>query len=489
MEEEAQTVRKWRLKQTYTQLPNDFYTLTTPQPVKDPEIVVFNEELSRTLQLDDITSDREELTQVLSGNRLPEDAVPLAQAYAGHQFGHFTMLGDGRAIVLGERITSKGQRFDIQLKGAGRTPYSRGGDGRGTLHAMLREYLISESLHALNIPTSRSLSVVNTGEPVRRETFLPGGILTRVSESHLRVGTFEYARQFLGKEGLQDLLEYTLDRHFPDLKTTENPALSFLKKVQELQIDLIVDWMRVGFIHGVMNTDNMSIPGLTIDYGPCAFMNSYDPQKVFSAIDTQGRYRYTNQPKIGQWNLSSLAGAILPLLNDNEKIAIDMAEQVLNDYPAHYEARWLKMMGQKLGLESASEEDEALIQELLDWMKARGADYTNTFIDLQEEAFSKPAYNEPAFLSWKSKWLERLQEQQITVEKAKEIMRRSNPLVIPRNHLVEQALDQSANEGDYSFFNDLMKTLSKPYQNHKGISTFQKPPEGGDLGYQTSCGT
>lgn len=481
--------KKWKLQQTYTQLPSDFYTHSNPQKVSAPKIVIFNESLLTELELEDIKENEKELTEVLAGNSLPEDALPLAQAYAGHQFGYFTMLGDGRALLLGERITSSGKRFDIQLKGAGRTAYSRSGDGRGTLHAMLREYMMSEALHALDIPTSRSLAVVATGDDVRRETNLPGGILTRISESHLRVGTFEYARRFVGNEGLEALLAYSLDRHFPKLKSTEHPALSFLKKVQDLQIDLIVNWMRVGFIHGVMNTDNMSIPGITIDYGPCAFMNSYDPNTVFSSIDTQARYKYSNQPKIAQWNLSCLAGALLPLMHKNEKIAIDMAEQVLNSFPSIYEAKWLEMMLHKLGLFEELDEDEQLVQDLLDWMKATGADYTNTFIDLQEGDFAEDKYQQEPFLQWKSKWTNRIDQQKESKEDALKLMRKNNPIVIPRNHIVEKALDEAANNNDFSFYKTFMEVLKSPYKKQKGLENYQKPPEDGDLGYQTFCGT
>lgn len=482
-------INKWKLQQSYTQLPSDFYTHSNPQKVSAPKIVVFNEALTSELELKDISEDVKQLTQVLAGNALPEDALPLAQAYAGHQFGYFTMLGDGRALLLGERITSKGKRFDIQLKGAGRTAYSRSGDGRGALHAMLREYLMSEALHALNIPTSRSLAVVATGDDVRRETNLPGGILTRISESHLRVGTFEYARRFVGTDGLKALLDYSLTRHFTELKSTEHPALSFLKKVQDLQIELIVNWMRVGFIHGVMNTDNMSIPGITIDYGPCAFMNNYNPDTVFSSIDTQGRYKYSNQPKIAQWNLSCLAGALLPLMHENEKIAIDMAEQVLNSFPAIYEAKRLEMMLHKLGLFEEQDDDEQLVQELLDWMKASGADFTNTFIDLMHADFSKEKYQQKPFEQWKYKWHKRMDEQKESKEASLELMRKNNPLVIPRNHLVEKALDKAANQSDYSFYKSFMDVLKSPYENREGIDVYQNPPEDGDLGYQTFCGT
>lgn len=489
LEHASSQVKKWKLQQSYTQLPLEFYTHNNPQKVSAPKIVMFNDTLTNELELEDLKENEKELTEVLAGNILPEDALPLAQAYAGHQFGYFTRLGDGRALLLGERITSTGKRFDIQLKGAGRTAYSRSGDGRGTLHAMLREYLMSEALYGLNIPTSRSLAVISTGEHVRRETNLPGGVLTRISKSHLRVGTFEYARRFVGDDGLKVLLEYSIDRHFPELKSTEYPALSFLKKVQDLQIELIINWMRVGFIHGVMNTDNMSIPGITIDYGPCAFMNSYNPTTVFSSIDTQGRYNYSNQPKIAQWNLSCLAGSLLPLMHENEKIAIDMAEQVLNSFPAIYEEKWLKMMLHKLGLFEELDEDEQLVQELLDWMKASGADYTNTFVDLQDADLSKEMYQQEPFLQWKSKWSKRINEQKELKEVSLELMRKNNPLVIPRNHLVEEALDKAANEGDYSFYKAFMNVLKSPYKKGKNLLNYQNPPEDGDIGYQTFCGT
>ncbi len=489
MDEKQISSSNWNLEQSYKELPEAFYSDSVPQSAEDPKIVVYNSRLANELGIDNLVKDQTELVQVLAGNMLPKDSSPIAQAYAGHQFGHFTKLGDGRAILLGEIVSPEGSRFDIQLKGAGRTAYSRQGDGRGTLHAMLREYLISESMHALKIPSSRSLAVVSTGDSVRREMHFPGGVLTRVSDSHLRVGTFEYARQFLGKDGVLSLLDYSIDRHFPKLRSTENLALSFLKKVQELQIDLIVNWMRVGFIHGVMNTDNMSIPGITFDYGPCAFMNSYDPNTVFSSIDTQGRYRFNNQPKIAQWNLSALAGSLLPLLNDNEKIAIDMAEQVLNDFPVQYEAKWLEVMGNKIGLSTIKEGDASLINDLLDWMKATASDYTNTFIDIQENNFSDNRYSQTPFLNWKSKWLQRLGQQELSVDAAKYLMQENNPLVIPRNHIVEDVLDKAANESDYQPFNELLEVLKFPYENNQSISPYQSPPNDGDLGYQTYCGT
>ncbi len=489
MDEKQTSSSNWNLEQSYKELPKSFYSESLPQSVEDPRIVVYNNALAKTLGVDDLVKNETELVQVLAGNMIPKGSSPIAQAYAGHQFGHFTKLGDGRALLLGEIVSSEGTRFDIQLKGAGRTTFSRQGDGRGTLHAMLREYLMSESMHALNIPSSRSLAVVSTGESVRREMHFPGGVLTRISDSHLRVGTFEYARQFLGKEGVQSILDYAIDRHFPKLRSTENLALSFLRKVQELQIDLIVNWMRVGFIHGVMNTDNMSIPGITIDYGPCAFINSYDPNTAFSSIDTQGRYRFNNQPKIAQWNISALAGSLLPLLNDNEKIAIDMAEQVLNDFPVQYEKKWLEMMGHKIGLSKIKEADASLINDLLDWMKATASDYTNTFIDIQQNDFSDSRYGQAPFLNWKSKWLQRLDQQEISKDAAKSLMYENNPLVIPRNHIVEDVLDKAANEGDYQPFNEFLEVLKSPYKNSESISSYQSPPDDGDLGYQTYCGT
>jgi uncharacterized protein YdiU (UPF0061 family) len=322
----------WQIENTYAKLPAAFFTLQQPVPVAKPAIVFFNERLANDLGLGFLNEEEENIAGYFSGNKIPEGAQPLAQAYAGHQFGHFTMLGDGRAILLGEQIDPRGKRFDIQLKGSGQTPYSRRGDGRATLYSMLREYLISESMYHLGIPTTRSLSVVSTGEKVYREEVHNGAVLTRTANSHIRVGTFEYARRFCSAEDLRALTNYTIQRHYPEITDTDNPALELLKAVMHKQIDLMVNWMRVGFIHGVMNTDNMSIAGETIDYGPCAFMNAYNPRTVFSSIDTRGRYAFGNQPYIAQWNLTVFASALLPIISENQQKAVDLVKEVIEGF-------------------------------------------------------------------------------------------------------------------------------------------------------------
>ena len=476
----------WNFDNTYCTLPDELFSVTQATPVKDPELLLFNKDLAHVLGL----SDHDDTVFELSGNRTPKGAKPLAQAYAGHQFGHFTMLGDGRAILLGEQVTPNEGRVDIQLKGSGRTPYSRGGDGRATLYSMLREYLISEAMHYLEIPTSRSLAVVKTREPVYRQTVHPGAVLTRVMSSHMRVGTFEYIRQFHTVELLKQFMEYVIERHYTHLKNAENPALELLKAVTEKQTKLVVDWLRIGFIHGVMNTDNTSVIAETFDYGPCAFMNSYNPKTVFSSIDTYGRYAYGNQPAVTQWNLAVFAGTLLPLIHTDEDEAQKLAEAVIDAFPNVFNQQWIAMMCSKIGIEIPQESDKAFIQTLLQWMMKKEADYTNTFTDLRKLVeggmLTDSIYQDELFVSWQQKWLERLDANPNGKQTAIELMQRANPVVIPRNHLVEKALIEGAN-GDMSFFHQLVTVLKKPYESPDD-SLFTLPPEHGDAGYQTFCG-
>jgi serine/tyrosine/threonine adenylyltransferase len=477
----------WNLEHTYQQLPSALFSPIHPTPVKSPQLVLLNQRLAQDLGLDLEKYDDQILSALFSGNQLPQDARPMAQAYAGHQFGQFTMLGDGRAILLGEKVTPEGVHYDIQLKGSGRTPYSRGGDGRAHLSAMLREYLISEAMHYLGIPTSRSLAVVITGEPVYREKVRHGAILTRVANSHLRVGTFEYARNFHEGQYLKDLLQYSIARHYPELEKAENPALSFFEAVMNRQLDLIIQWMRVGFIHGVMNTDNMSIPGETIDYGPCAFMNAYDPLTVFSSIDSQGRYAYGNQPFIAHWNLGCLASALLPEIAPNTEDALKIARESIDKFPNAYESRWLEMMGHKLGIEKTKPSDKALVDDLLHWMKSNQADYTNTFLYLRRNKFPEESiYNKPDFKGWLLLWQDRISADR---KKAQELMNQNNPAFIPRNHLVEEALDAASTNGDMKPFQELLSVLQKPYADVPGLEKYQEVPVEVDKGYQTFCGT
>ena len=434
------------------------------------------------------TSD-ENLASMFAGNLLPEGSDTIAQAYAGHQFGYFTMLGDGRAIVIGEHISKNNKRFDIQFKGSGKTPFSRNGDGRAALGPMLREYIISEAMHGLNIPTTRSLAVVKTGEDVIRETPLPGAILTRVAASHIRVGTFQYMTATEDEKNLKTLADYTIDRHYPNIKNSNTAALDLLKIVIEKQTKLVTDWMRVGFIHGVMNTDNMAISGETIDYGPCAFMDAYDPETVFSSIDQHGRYAYFNQPGITKWNLARFAETLIPLINDNKDKAIEIATETINSFAEIYKKKWLQMMHNKLGLLGKDSKDENLIIDLLTWMHQNKADYTNTFCFLMNEKVQEDKiYKEESFLGWKQQWKERLKLNNNSPEKSLKLMRSANPLVIPRNHKVEEALE-AANNDDLNPMKNLLKVLEKPYENQEGISEYQFPAPPSDQKYQTFCGT
>ena len=479
----------WRFDNTYSKLPDTMLSKLAPIPVKSPKIVILNSSLSKELELDFSNINNEDLASIFSGNKLPEGSDAIAQAYAGHQFGHFTMLGDGRAIVIGEHLSKNNQRFDIQFKGSGKTPFSRNGDGRAALGPMLREYIISEAMHALNIPTTRSLAVVKTGETVMRETPLIGAILTRVAESHIRVGTFQYAVTSKDKNDLKALFDYTMNRHYPNLKNSKNPAIELLKIVIEKQTKLIVDWMRVGFIHGVMNTDNMTISGETIDYGPCAFMDNYDPETVFSSIDYQGRYAFFNQPGIAKWNLARFAESLIPLINDNKDKAIEMATECINNFATVYQKFWLEMMRKKLGLKGEEIKDEGLIVELLSWMHKNKADYTNTFCFLMNEKIQdNKIYNNQDFINWKNQWQERLKLHNNSMEKSLKTMRSANPLVIPRNHKVEEALE-SANKDDMKPMLNLIKILTKPYNKQEKIVSYQTPAPASNTKYQTFCGT
>ena len=374
----------WKFDNTYAKLPDSLLTKIKPTPVKKPETVIFNQGLSKEIGLDFSNIDDNEIALIFSGNKLPRGAETISQAYAGHQFGHFTVLGDGRAHLLGEHITQNKKRFDIQFKGSGPTPYSRNADGRAGLGPMLREYIISESMNSLGIPTTRSLAVVKTGEDVIRETKLKGAILTRVASSHIRVGTFQYALITKDRDNLKKLFNYTIHRHYPHIKNAKSPATELLKIVVEKQINLIINWMRVGFIHGVMNTDNMTISGETIDYGPCAFMDTYDPKTVFSSIDLHGRYAYYNQPAIAKWNLERFAESLIPLINENENLGLEIASEVMNSFKEKYKKSWLDMM-KKLGLLGSDVNDQNLILDLLTWMHKNKADYTNTFCSLMDK--------------------------------------------------------------------------------------------------------
>jgi uncharacterized protein YdiU (UPF0061 family) len=480
----------WCFDNTYSRLPDIMLTRTLPVPVKLPKLVILNDELSKELDLDFSNLNKEDVAAIFSGNLLPEGSESIAQAYAGHQFGHFTILGDGRAITIGEHLTHNKKRFDIQFKGSGQTPYSRNADGRAALGPMLREYIISESMNALNIPTTRSLAVVSTGESVIRETPLPGAILTRVASSHIRVGTFQYAAAQDNKKLLKNLLNYSITRHYPHLKEKNNLAIELLKTVMEKQINLVTNWMRVGFIHGVMNTDNMTISGETIDYGPCAFMDVYDPGTVFSSIDLQGRYSYFNQPNITKWNLFRFAETLIPLIDEKEDKAIEIANEVLSNFSNLYKKHWHTMMCKKIGLFREENEDEKLIKDLLEWMHVNKADYTNTFLSLMNKDIKKRnSFQSPSFVEWNKRWNFRLEKNNKPLEMSLQLMKKNNPLVIPRNHKVEESLEEANNKNNLKPLEELIKYLKNPYENQTGISNYQDVPKPNDKKYKTFCGT
>ena len=480
----------WNFDNTYSKMPEILLSNVRPSPVVSPNVVVINEALTDELNLNFSIVKKEDLAKILSGNLLPLGSDTIAQAYAGHQFGYFTVLGDGRAILLGEHINKNNVRFDIQLKGSGKTPYSRNGDGRAALGPVLREYIISEAMYGLNIPTTRALAAVTTGEDVVRESLLPGAILTRVASSHLRVGTFQYVAMKKEFSVLKKLVDYTVDRHYPDLKDSKNKALELLKAVVEKQIDLTIGWMRVGFVHGVMNTDNMSIAGETIDYGPCAFMNAYNTKTVFSSIDYQGRYSYGNQPSITHWNLLRFAESLIPLINKNEDGAVEEINIVFSGFIEKYKKRWLGMMKKKLGLLGEEAGDEVLINDLLLWMEKRKADFTNTFVFLTHNMLVEgDSFDGDFFNSWFKRFKKRIESNEGGLEKTKNIMQKNNPLIIPRNHVVESVLKEAVLNKNFSPLKELVAYLKKPYSLSPKIGKYQVPPKDGGLGFKTFCGT
>ncbi len=464
---------------SYARLPGKFYARLDPAPATEPHLIRFNTDLAEELNITPGTPD--EVVQVFSGNRVPEGAEPLAQAYAGHQFGGFSpQLGDGRANLLGEVIDTAGIRRDIQLKGSGPTPWSRNGDGRAWLGPVLREYVVSEAMHALGIPTSRALAAVATGAPVYRETgALPGAVLTRVASSHIRVGTFQYFAARRDTEALRTLYDHVIDRHYPDVK---DPT-ELLQRVIDKQARLVAQWMSVGFIHGVMNTDNTAISGETIDYGPCAFIDIYHPQTVFSSIDAHGRYAYDNQANVIVWNMAQLATALVPLMPDTEK-AIQAFTEAVHAMPERVQAAWLTCLGRKIGLANAVTEDAALINDLLTRMAQERADFTNTFHALSggdgRDQFTDPT----SFDTWESNWRKRLEAE----DNPDGVMAAENPAIIPRNHRVEQMI-QAAVEGDYAPFHRLVDVLSNPFEAGAENADLQRPPEPSEVVQQTFCGT
>ena len=487
---------RFGFQHTYASLPGRFYARVAPTPVADPQLLVLNRPLAEALGLDPQALEPE-AAAVFSGNVLPEDADPIAMAYAGHQFGVFVpSLGDGRAILLGELRARDGVLRDLQLKGAGRTPFSRSGDGRAVVGPMLREYLVSEAMHALGVPTTRSLAVVTTGEQVFRERPLAGAILTRVAASHVRVGTFQYFAARGDQDAVRELLQYVIGRHYPAAAEAQVPALAVLKGVAQRQVALVTDWMLLGFIHGVMNTDNMAISGETIDYGPCAFMDDYDPKRVFSSIDEGGRYAYANQPAIAQWNLARLAETLLFLIDPVQDKAVALATEALEPFVEEFNARFLAGMRRKVGLSSAAAGDAVLIKRLFSAMQHAGADFTLTFRSLAQAAENpgEPARWRARFAEgseldgWLRDWQERLAGDPQSTSERVAMMRAVNPAFIPRNHRVQAALD-AAEVGDYTLFRTLDGILRLPYEDQPEVAAYALPPQPSERVLQTFCGT
>ncbi|WP_018591727.1 protein adenylyltransferase SelO [Terrisporobacter glycolicus] len=487
----------WNFDNSYKNLPRSFYSEIDLNPVRKSELVVLNKPLAEELKLNTESLKSEEGLQVLAGNKKVEGGAYIAQAYSGHQFGNFTMLGDGRAVLIGEqKLDNKTSvtgfdtnRYDIQLKGSGKTPYSRGGDGRAVLGPMLREYIISEAMYNLGIPTTRSLAVVKTGENIYREYVKEGAILTRVATSHLRFGTFEYASNYLGKEEVKKLADYAIERHYPYVRSNENKYLSFLKEVTKAHAELTAKWLCVGFIHGVMNTDNMTISGETIDYGPCAFMDIYNPDTVFSSIDYHGRYAYKNQPKMASWNICRFAETLLPLISEDGDTAIDLAQKAIFEFSDLHFKYWFSKMRSKLGLFNEEAMDKAIIEDLLTMMEKYKEDYTNTFLSLTyRKNMNRGMFLTAEFTNWYKNWQERLERQEESIEEAYELMKTSNPVVIPRNHRVEEALD-AADNGDFTVMENLLSVISNPYEYKVECEKYFDLPQPSDLPYRTYCGT
>ena len=485
------------LSNTYSKLPGHFFAHVRPTGVRQPRMLTFNHDLARELGLDSEVFDSPDGAEMLSGNRIPEDVTPIAMAYAGHQFGGFVpQLGDGRAILLGEVVDFAGVRRDLQLKGAGRTPYSRGGDGRAALGPVLREYLVSEAMHALGVPTTRALAAVATGDVVYRESALPGAVLTRVAASHIRVGTFQFFAARGDEDGLRTLADYVIGRLYPDLRDSTDRYLALLAAVGSRQAALVARWMHVGFVHGVMNTDNSSISGETIDFGPCAFMDAYDPATVFSSIDRGGRYQYQNQPGIAQWNLARLAETLLPLIDANAEAAVEKANAVVVDFAAAFQQAWLSGLRRKIGLASDEEQDSALVQSLLDLLRRDSVDWTSAFRRLGDSArgndlpFWTLFEDRAAADRWLSDWRARLSREPGDPSDRAARMDRENPLYIPRNHLVEAALAAAIHEDDLEPFEALHAVLVTPYADQgAGRRGYGEPAPRDGRAYKTFCGT
>ena len=481
---------------SYQNLPQDFFERINPVPVKDPQLIIFNNDLGKSLGIDQKIN-KKELANIFSGNEILKGSSPIALAYAGHQYGNFVnQLGDGRAVLLGEVSTPNQERFDMQLKGSGQTRFSRQGDGRSPLGPVIREYVVSEAMNALGIPSTRSLAAVTTGEKVFREVFLPGGILTRIAKSHIRVGTFEYFAAQKNTENLKTLADYTIKRHFPSLKDVANPYLSLLEIVSERQIELISKWMGVGFIHGVMNTDNTSIVGETIDYGPCAFMDEYNPSTVFSSIDAHGRYAFGNQPVIAQWNMACFANSLLGLIDKDTEKATDKAQKVINNFPNKMSEAVMSVMCKKIGLDSTKTNSQEALTKLLRIMLDNKSDYTLTFRYLSEiikgkrdNSFKQQFLEHNQISNWLKEWKELIKDQDLAKKEIFLSMESSNPVFIPRNHLVERAIEAAVENNDFSEMKTLLTILSKPYEEQSKYGEYMKPPKPLEVVHQTFCGT
>jgi uncharacterized protein YdiU (UPF0061 family) len=494
----GQSVIAGLLPSAYSRLPENFYARLSPTPVAKPRLIQFNAALASELDLDTHDSDSEALAAIFSGNQLPPGLAPIAMAYAGHQFGHFVpQLGDGRAILIADAVDRNGARRDIQLKGSGRTPFSRNGDGRAAMGPVLREYLVSEAMHALGVPTTRSLAAVSSGEWVLREQRLPGAILTRVASSHVRVGTFEYFSARGQVDAIRVLADYVIDRHYPDGRSSAQPYLSLLRSIVQRQAQLIARWMQVGFIHGVMNTDNMALSGETIDFGPCAFMDSFDPAAVFSSIDSFGRYAYGNQPRVAQWNLARFAETLLPLIDPDPERAVELGTEVVRQFTELFDQLWLDGMRLKLGLSKPEEGDRDLVQTLLDLMHGNQADFTLTFRYLADllpgesgAARVRGLFGNPgAFDAWAAAWQSRLEREPQAPRARADAMRRSNPAFIPRNHRIEQVIVAAVESADFQLFFDLLAALSHPFEDQPRFAKFLEPPQPEERVLQTFCGT
>ena len=460
----------WNFQDSYNNLPNIYYSKVKPETFSNKKLILFNSDLAKKINLNFDNYDENEICDILLGTKLNKDF--LSQAYAGHQFGHFTILGDGRALLLGEHITKNNERYDIQLKGSGQTPYSRNGDGKATLGPMIREYIVSEAMNNLKIPSTRALAVITTGEKVLRDKLEPGAILVRVAKSHIRVGTFQFGSLLKNIDEFEKLINYTIKRIYPEIKDNKNKYVIFFKKVCELQINLTVNWMRVGFIHGVMNTDNMSLSGETIDFGPCAFMDSYNPKTVFSSIDKMGRYSFENQFKITLWNLARLAETFLHLINTNENSAIKIIEEILKEEKEKFSKAWLEMMNKKLSLDIKNNNNE-IIKEFLDLMHIHKLDYTNTFLDLEKNKLDMKI-----FKNWFYKY---------NLLKSKKY-NNTNPYIIPRNHILERVIKETY-KNDFSNLYEFNKILNSPYRENKTIKKYMQPPNEQERVFETFCGT